>query len=277
MRFPQLAPLALLVCCIFPVGPVQAINLYGAVQAQQGFTQENEDEWNKGLRSFSDGDFAAAFGHWRTAGTPYQNDARGYYLAQIGLSILLGNGLGVQKDDSEADRWMALAHEDRNSTFQEKIGNSYVGAIYATLGRLYEEGRGVAKDFDKARNAYFVAAGYENAEAKFRIGAMLESGKGAPSWDYAGAAAYYTQAAKSGLAKAQFALATMYFDGRGYPQDFKRAYLWYSLAVANQGKADDFDAISRRDNLAAKMSPEELASAQEMARQCMTSEYAECD
>jgi TPR repeat protein len=276
VRLQQIAILGFFICITAVAAPVRAMNLLAGIGTVEGSTQANEDEWNKGLQSLSDGGFSDAFAHWKIAGTPSPHGDKGYYLAQIGLSILSESGLGAPKDDSEAARWRALGQEDRHEDLQEQI-NSYSGSVYAIIGVAYQEGRGIEKDLDRARTAYFTAAAYENAEAEFRLGALFESGEGAASWDYEEAADYYSQAAKSGLAKAQFALATLYQDGRGVPQDYKRAYLWFSLAVANQSKMDNFDGANKRDELAGRMGPEQLASAQELAHQCMSSEYVDCD
>ena len=47
------------------------------------------------------------------------------------------------------------------------------------------------------------------------------------------------------------------------PQDYVQAYMWYTL-VAAQG---DADAAKKRDNVAAKMTPAQIAEAQRLARE----------
>lgn len=278
MKLLRLALFGFFLCVSIPISPAQAANLYAGLASMDGATSANEDEWNAGLASLSDGNFAAAFEHWTAAGTPGQSGEKGHYLAQLGLSILYRNGLGVEMNEDEASRWMALGWEDRTSTaLQEKVGNSSIGAIYTMLGRAYEGGTGVTRDLDRARFAYSMGAQYQNAESAFRIGMMMENGEGAASWDYGGALRYFAQAAKSGHAKAQYALATMYLEGRGAAQDYGRAYLWFSLAAANAQRADDFDAIGKRDELGARMTPDQLALSQELAQRCLSSEYLECD
>jgi len=278
MRIHRLALLSFIICFSIQLSPVQSVNIFALSQAMDGSTQDNEDEWNTGLKSIYSGDFAAAFEHWTISAAPGQNGEKGYYLAQIGLSILFENGVGVRVDKSEAARWMSLGWEERTSaTSQERMANIYIGLIYGMLGRAYEDGKGVSRNLEQARFAYSMGASYQNAESAFRIGVMMESGAGAASWDYSGAVGYFTQAAKAGHSKAQFSLATMYLDGRGVAQDYKRAYVWYSLSAANLQKTDDFDPVRKRNELGEMMSPDQLASSQELAQQCILSEYAECN
>jgi hypothetical protein len=46
-------------------------------------------------------------------------------------------------------------------------------------------------------------------------------------------------------------LGTMYFIGRGVPQDYVSAHMWSNLAAARGEK----DAAENRDMIAAKMTP----------------------
>ena len=79
--------------------------------------------------------------------------------------------------------------------------------------------------------------------------------------DYAAAFENWTSAADSGDAQSQFALAKLYEQGQGVPQNFVRAHLFYNLA-GSKGLADARDA---RDALAAKMSINQVAEAQSSA------------
>ena len=65
----------------------------------------------------------------------------------------------------------------------------------------------------------------------------------------------------------------MYANGLGVPQDYVRANMWFDLAVA-QGNDD---ALTRRDNLEAVLTPEQIAQAQAMATRCFESNYSDCD
>lgn len=68
-------------------------------------------------------------------------------------------------------------------------------------------------------------------------------------------------AAHAGDAKAMLALGRLYRQGLGAPQDYIRAHLWFNLA-ASRGERE---AVTERDALAARMTPEQVATAQEHA------------
>ena len=54
----------------------------------------------------------------------------------------------------------------------------------------------------------------------------------------------------------------MYKDGLGVPQDYVTAHAWFNLAAA-QGNDE---AAAGRDEVAEQMTPQQLSSAQDLAR-----------
>ena len=69
------------------------------------------------------------------------------------------------------------------------------------------------------------------------------------------------------MADAQYALGAFYYAGLGVPQDYIRAYLWFSLAVAHWPTSDKgaYDGlIYSRDSAAAKLTPQQLAYSQKL-------------
>ena len=83
---------------------------------------------------------------------------------------------------------------------------------------------------------------------------------------YAQAVVWYHKAADQGDAGAQFNLGFMYAQGRGVPQDYAQAHMWFSLA---DSRAPDAavrgQAVKARDAVAAKMTPAQIAEAQRLA------------
>ena len=69
-------------------------------------------------------------------------------------------------------------------------------------------------------------------------------------------------AADAGERRAMLALGRLYVQGLGVPQDYVEAHKWFNLAAARGEMA----AVKRRDALASRMTPEQVASAQERAR-----------
>ena len=91
--------------------------------------------------------------------------------------------------------------------------------------------------------------------------------------DYATAIRLWGTLADQGNVRAQVALAILYATGHGVPQDYVLAYMWLNLAAA-QGELPWTDAqdnkmhVSRdRDNVAAQMTPDQIAEAQRLARE----------
>ncbi len=62
---------------------------------------------------------------------------------------------------------------------------------------------------------------------------------------------------------AKTSLGFMYEEGHGVPQDYVQAHMWFNLAAAD-GQAS---AIEGRDVIAKKMTPEQIAEAQRLARE----------
>lgn len=79
-------------------------------------------------------------------------------------------------------------------------------------------------------------AGQGNAKAQHMLGVMYDNGKGVPK-DYQQAAYWYRKAAEQGNAKAQTDLGAMYSGGFGVPKDYVLAYMWFHLAAAQGDKA----------------------------------------
>ena len=88
---------------------------------------------------------------------------------------------------------------------------------------------------------------------------------GKRAWEegrFAEAVSAWEAAAAEGDARAMLALGRTYVRGLGVPQDYVEAHKWLNLA-AGRGNAE---AADERDALAAKMTPQQIASAQEQAR-----------
>ena len=79
---------------------------------------------------------------------------------------------------------------------------------------------------------------------------------------------WYRRAAEQGLHEAQVNLGALYAEGRGTPQDYVRAHMWFSLATVHQPPGEKRDrSVRNRDRLAQKMTSEQIAEAQRLARE----------
>jgi TPR repeat protein len=81
-----------------------------------------------------------------------------------------------------------------------------------------------------------LAAERGDAKAQNNLGLLYDSGKGVPQ-DYAQAAVWFRRAADQGYSNAQFNLASLYWNGQGVPKDFSLSAFWYQKA-ADQGEPE---------------------------------------
>jgi TPR repeat protein len=100
------------------------------------------------------------------------------------------------------------------------------------------------------------------AEAQVFLGQMYDFGHGVPQ-DYAETLKWYRKAADQGDPTGQHLLGFMYKAGRGVPQDYVSAHMWWNLAAAS----GDQYAAKHRDEVAALMTPPQIAEAQKLARE----------
>ncbi len=128
----------------------------------------------------------------------------------------------------------------------------------------YERG-----DFATALHLWRPLAAQGNAFAQSNLGFMYDSGQGVPQ-DQGEAVKWYRLAAEQGNARAQSNLGSMYASGEGVPQDYVQAYLWANLAASrfpSSAKEDRDQAAHNRDIVASKMTPAQIAEAEELARE----------
>jgi S1-C subfamily serine protease len=145
----------------------------------------------------------------------------------------------------EAAKWYYKAAENQNIRAQMwfRIAAAKGDAsAQCTLGHLFDDGSIGVEEESKDHPGVT-----ENYHRKNPIKAMY----------------WYRRAAAQGNVAAQNNLGVMYAKGQGVPQDYVEAYKWYNLAAA-QGLSD---AIDNRDEIASDMTPEQIAEAQQLARE----------
>lgn len=128
------------------------------------------------------------------------------------------------------------------------------------LGNMFEKGVGAPRDPALARVWYVRAAERGNAKAMHNLAVLYAEGvSGKP--DYASATEWFRKAAELGVRDSQYNLAILLGRGLGTPTDLKQSYVWFAVS-ASQG---DEDAAKKRDDVALRMSPEDLAAAKAAA------------
>ena len=200
---------------------------------------------------------------------------QGHVDAQWDLGVMYDNGRRVLKDDAEAVRWYRMAAEQGHVDAQR------------TLGYMYDTGDGVTENDAEAVRWYRMAAEQGDAAVQLILGFMYDTG-GVP-YDFveemrmnadgrgifkddAEAVKWYRMAAEQGSTTAKFKLGYMYADGRGVLKDSVIAHMWLNIAGTN----GEEDARELRDSLELLMTRAEISRATELARECMASDYQDC-
>ena len=90
--------------------------------------------------------------------------------------------------------------------------------------------------------------------------------------DYATALKEWKPLAEQGHAKAQAALSLMCIVGEGTVQDYVYAHMWLSISASEGVKI----AVENREIVARKMTPSQIAKAQQLASECVKKNYKGC-
>lgn len=154
---------------------------------------------------------------------------------------------------------ISFAGELEDLTFKANQGNALA---QFSLGKMNDKGQGLPQDHKQAVMWFTKAANQGYAKAQSNLGVMYANGEGVPQ-DYKQALMWFSKAANQGDAAAQYNVGSINMDGLGMPQDHKHAYVWYSLAAANGYS----DAPKWRDIAASKLTPQQLAEAQQQAKE----------
>jgi localization factor PodJL len=150
-----------------------------------------------------------------------------------------------------------VADYDTALTEFRPLAEGGMAAAQFRLGTMYENGRGLPRDLDAARDWYTRAAAQGYSGALYSLGYVcyIEA-------DGACAVEWWTRAAARASADAMFSLGVLYDEGTAMPRDPVQAHMWYDLAAA----AGAAGAAEKRDALARGMSATEVAEARTRAR-----------
>jgi uncharacterized protein len=182
--------------------------------------------------------------------------------------------LAAEHGDPRAQRSLAFEYEGSGNLvaaamWLQRAAEQGDGQAQWHLGARYEGGRGVRQDYTEAARWYRKAAeqGFELAYAN--LGQMYYEGRGVTQ-DYAEALKWFSRAADLGDADGQYFLGWMYFNGQGVSPDYVQAYTWLNLAAAHvivleEKERDDY--VHKRDMVASKMTPAQIAESQRLARE----------
>tara|TARA_R110000796_G_scaffold105670_1_gene215999 strand:+ start:841 stop:1425 length:585 start_codon:yes stop_codon:yes gene_type:complete len=157
------------------------------------------------------------------------------------------------------------------SLFKKSAEQGYSYAQH-NLAVMYRKGEGVLQDYTEAVRWYKLAAEQGHSLAQFASGNAYRKGEGVLQ-DYAEAVRWYELAAKQGNSSAQYNLALRYYYGEGVLQDYSLAHMWANLASVSGDK----DAQKARDGFTREMTNQEVSKAQAMAKECLASQFKDCE
>jgi TPR repeat protein len=165
--------------------------------------------------------------------------------------VIYKYGKGVTQDEREALKWFRLAAEQGHAEAQ-----NFLGEI----------------DYKEELKWNHKAAEQGDAKAQTKLGGIYIHGEGVTQ-DYKEAVKWWRLAAEQGYSPAQFYLGMIYKDGKvGVIKDMVIAHMWFDIAASS----GHVTAKAGRDFLESKMTSEQIAKAQELARQCIESNYKDC-
>lgn len=137
------------------------------------------------------------------------------------------------------------------------------------LGVMYLEGLGVPKSNDEAVRWFHLAAAQGNPIAQTGLGRMQLQGLGKEAPDPEMAANWFREAAYQGDAAAMLGLGRLYEQGRGVTKSYVQAWKWYTLAAVDDGENSQavFDIAAQcRDDVEMKLSRVEIDAAKQLVR-----------
>lgn len=186
-------------------------------------------DMDRAADAFDNGREKEAFRYWLAAAN------KGTLEAYDKLAWMYLNGRGVAQNDREALKWYTEAAKSTASADHMIM-----------VGAMYLDGRGVPPGQASDREAlgwFKKAAEKESAVAQTEIGRMYEHGRGVKR-NYQIAAVWYRRGANGGDPGGQFRLGRLYEMGLGLPKDSDEAVKWYREAVKN-GSNEAADALTR--------------------------------
>ncbi len=109
------------------------------------------------------------------------------------------------------------------------------------MGIIYENGRGIGRDYTEAAKWYAAAAEGGHPGAQFNLGNIYQQGLGVPK-DPSRAVYWWTLSAAQGLSDAQLNLGIAYHRGDGVARDQDLAFSWFERAAEAGNPMGQFSA-----------------------------------
>ena len=211
-------------------------------------------DMEKGFSAYRDGDYSTAFREFK----PFAEKGNSSAVFYVGW--MYKNGMGVQQDDQEAQTYFTAA---------KLLGGEAI--LNFNFAVQYKYGWGVPQDYKEAAKWYKLSAEQGDSGAQSSLGLMYQNGEGVPQNDIEGVK-WLRLSAEQGDLSGQNNLGVSYKGGKGVLQDYILAHMWLNLAAS---KGMTFSG-EERDKIAKLMTPEQIAEAQKLAKECVAKDYKGC-
>jgi TPR repeat protein len=106
-----------------------------------------------------------------------------------------------------------------------------------------------------------------DADAQFDLGKNYETGRIGLPQDFSQAQFWYRKAAAQGEPFSEASLAILFNFGKGVQRDYVQAYMWYERAAMHAQSGNRDTIVEMRDELAGKMTPQQIAEARRLAKE----------
>lgn len=177
---------------------------------------------------------------------------KGIVDAQYMLSVMYAEGQGTRPDPAQAHQWLIKAselgharaqyrrgHQCRSDGdpamaafwFQKAADQGDLDAV-CSLGVMYAQGYGVARDVVRAMTYHVQAAGGGVPQAQYNLAEAFANGDGIAA-DDAQAVTWYSKAAAQGHPKSQYQMAMRYRFGAGVEKNIRESIQWLQRAAEN--------------------------------------------
>ncbi len=184
----------------------------------------------------------------------------------------------VARGRRDADALAALAstQSEEEGTFEEtrRLAEQSDADAQYRLGWMYESGLGVAQDYAAAVTWYRKAAEQGHPNAPFHIGCMYHLGRGIER-NYIEAVKWYRKAAEHRFPLAPCNLGLTYQSmcesGDEAVKNCVQAHMWFNIAASwALTELEKQEMSARRDEIAARMNQKQVAEAEDLAQQWLT-------
>lgn len=170
------------------------------------------------------------------------------------------NILGQMYDEGK------VVPRDLTKAFNYHLDGAMKGSVLSqfSVALAYQVGRGTAINYAKAVQWYRLSADEGFPPAQANLAGILMVGNGEVRAEPIEGFKWYKKAAVSGHERAQMGVAISYYTGLGAPKDYVEAYAWANLAAAS-GKVERSKEL--REDIEAKLSPEQIAEGQQRSKE----------